>query len=476
MFRLLCLFCCLSSLLPAQRNFPSAAVPGAVDTIFHNIRDRHPYPATVAGLKALEAARTQVHSEVEKAVVGRDSIAYPEFIRLVAPLQHITGCGHLILEPHFDSLETQAIRENYLPLQMTLLPDGRHVLYAGLKTLRDSFLPGTEVVALGGEPVGPLLESLAFFSGLNDQGNEAAGVLKVIRYPSIYYQWHYGRQKQLAVTLRDDNGTLHQDTIVAVHRPYVDPKKEKTDINKTLEFRFSEDGQAGILTIRKFSSYRFSNGNYYKFLRQVFDTLQTTQTRQLVIDIRDNGGGSSDRINTLYRYLADRKFRFAGAAIMNGPARAEPGEKQRITRRRASGAVTKRERKLQRIVTRPIRPFKAERRFTGAVVVVVNELSFSASGIFARYVQGSGRGKLVGTMAGASAGITYGASSEGKPIYIGPEQNFELKVNTMGLVPEFPEAGNVTPDVIVPLSQPALRAGRDEQLERALELVAGKSE
>ncbi len=72
---------------------------------------------------------------------------------------------------------------------------------------------------------------------------------------------------------------------------------------------------------------------------------------------------------------------------------------------------------------------------------------------------------------GASAGITYGGRSDGRHTYVGPEDNFGIKVNTIGLMPGFPVPGNVTPDVIVPLTVAALRAGQDEQLERALEVV-----
>jgi len=461
-------------LLFGQRNFPANSVAETSEEIFTIIKDRHPFAASLEGLKALEAARTQVQIEVKEAVQGRDSVSYPEFIQLMAPLQEVTGCGHLILEPHFDSLESSAIRENYLPLQMVLLEDGRHVLKTGLRTTQDTFPPGTEVTAIEGAPVGPLLKSLAYFSGLNDQGNDYAGRMKIIRFPSIYYQWHYGLKKQLEVTLKTDGGAIRKEVILAENRPYIDPKKVKTDINKTLAFSFSEDGETGILDINKFSSYKFTNGNYYKFIRNVFDTLHKTNTQQLIIDIRDNGGGSSDRISALYRYLSDREFQFSSATISTGPARALPGEKGKVARRRAAGAITKKERRIQKALTKKIKPMKEGLLFSGRVVVLVNELSFSASGIFARYVQGSGRGKLVGMPAGASAGITYGAKSDGKHTYVGPEDNFEIKVNTIGLVPEFSAPGNVTPDVTVPLTVAALRAGRDEQLERALEVVGEK--
>ncbi len=474
MLRLTFLLFFLPLSLTGQRNFPADAVDSTAQQIFTEIKNRHPFSVTLEGLAALEGARAQVQEKVKQAVQGRDSISYPEFTELISPLQQVTDCGHLILEPHFDSLENLAIRENILPLQMTLLQDGRHVLLKGLLTTQDSFPPGTDVVALGDKPIGPLLESLAWFSGLNDQGNDVAGLQKIIRFPSTYYQWHYGLQEEIDIRLRTEAGVIVDRVINGRHRPYVDPKKAVTDINKTLKFRFSEDGAAGILRIRKFSSYQFNNGNYFRFLRQVFDTLRETNTQQLVIDIRDNTGGASGRINALYRYLAERPFRFASEAIITGPARAKPGEKKKTTRRRASGAVTKAQRKVQKSLTAPIKPYKEDVRFKGNVVVLINELSFSASGIFARYVQGSGRGKLVGTPAGASATITYGANRNKDPLYVGPADNFELKVNTIGLVPEYPVPGNVTPDVLVPITLEALKAGKDEQLEVALEVVAGR--
>ncbi|MEM9928533.1 MAG: S41 family peptidase [Bacteroidota bacterium] len=474
MFRYLFLLLLFPALLSAQRYFPVGAIDSTAERIFTEIKEKHPFPASLKGLAALEAARTQVQSKIETAVAGQDSITYAAFMELMAPLQQVTDCGHLILEPHFDSLENQALRENVLPLEMTLMPDGRHVLYKGLKTTLDSFPPGTEVLTLGGKPIGPLLASMAPFSGLNDQGNNAASRLKVIRFPSLFYQWHYGLHPRVELQLRDVAGEVHDRIIEGVHRPYVDPKKVATDINKTLSFRFSEDGKTGILKIKKFSAYKFKNGNYYRFIRHVFDTLRQTNTDQLVIDIRDNTGGSSGRINALYRYFAKKPFKFSSQAIVTGPARAQPGEPVKIARLRATGAVSKSERKVQKALTKTIKPFKKKFRFTGKVVVLINEISFSASGIFARYVQASGRGKLVGMTAGASSDITYGGSRKKDPVFIGPNDCFELKVNTIGLVPEFPVPGNVTPDVEVPITMAALRAGRDEQLEVALDVVAGR--
>ncbi|MEM1359369.1 MAG: hypothetical protein AAGF89_14275, partial [Bacteroidota bacterium] len=91
----------------------------------------------------------------------------------------------------------------------------------------------------------------------------------------------------------------------------------------------------------------------------------------------------------------------------------------------------------------------------------------------ARFVQGSGRGKLVGTTSGAAAGTTFGGNSKTrKPVYLGPNDALELRVNTIGLTLPFPIAGNVSPDVNVPITEQGLKTGKDEQLEAALRVVA----
>lgn len=451
--------------------FPSDAVPGAIDTIYTRIKERHPYPATVEGLRALDAALAQVQGEVKAQVDGRDSIPDYEFVGLVEPLQEATNCGHLILEPYLDTSELRVIRSNTFPLRMIRVETGDYVLRAGLQFTTDSLPPGTTVTAINGREVSALLHELAPFSGINDDGNQEALIYKVAYYPMELYQRYYGPQDSVVITTKGDDGVAKDYTVKAKKIKYLDPKKNKTPIAKTMTFKFSEDEKTGILTIKKFSVYKFTDGDYYKFLRHVFDTLQQTGTDQLIIDIRNNGGGNSNRINTLYRYLSDSKFYFTADARMTGPTRAEPGESAKTTRRREAGAVTRRDRRLQRNLSKPLKPFKENRVYQGKVVVLINELSFSASGLFARMVQGYGRGKLVGGVSGASADIMYGASKQGKPILIGPDEDFQLKVNTIGLIPKYPLKGNITPDYVVPVTLAGIRAGRDEQMEKGLEVL-----
>lgn len=449
---------------------PAAAVPGMAEEVFSTIRDVHPIGFRAEGIAALEGARSQVQGKVESVVQGRDSIAYHEFAALVAPLQRVTGCGHLILLPYRDSLTDVRLRENRFPIAMYPDPEtGKYFLREGLRTTTDSLPPGTDILSINGVPTGALVQQVSVFSGVNDQGNDRAGRVAVARFFSTPYQRYYGLQDSIVIQLDPARYTPATRAVYPRHRPYVDPKKTLTDINKTLQFRLSEDGAVGILTIRSFKAIRFNNGNYYRYIREVMDSLNTGGIDKLIIDIRGNTGGRAERITSLYSYLSTQKFYFAENAALTGPAKAVAGESTKDRKRRERGAVTRRERKLHRMITRKNKPAKARRRFTGEVIVLIDEVSFSASGMFARYVQGSGRGLLVGATSGASAGVTYGSNSDGKHL-LGPRDDFSLWVNSIALQLPYATTGNVVPDVEVPLTAGDVRAGKDLALEKALEL------
>lgn len=462
----------LCTCVSAQKMLPVEVLPGLVDSIHGKITELHPFAFMPEGVKALEAARTQVQATVKEASHEKDSVSLLAFTKLASPLQEATNCGHLILAPFYDSTTYKAVREKVFPMVLTKVEDGRHLLQRGLRTSTDSLPTATQITAINGQKVGPMIESMRYFAGLNDQGNVAATRAAIARYPALYYQNFYGLQDSLEIEIVDSLGRAGTRILYPTHHPYINPKKTKTDINKTLQFKLSDDAKTGIITIRSFKTMEFYNGNYYRFLRNTFDSIKTLGLDQLVIDIRNNTGGSSGRINYLYAFIAEQPFQFCSRATLTGPTQAVAGENASVTQLRLAGAVSKRERKIQRSLTKFIKPRKKKERYTGRVVVLINEISFSASGMFARFVQGSGRGKLVGATAGAAASTTFGGNSKTrKPIYLGPDNALELRVNTLGLTLPFPIAGNVTPDVAVPITAQGLKTGADEQLEAALKTL-----
>lgn len=472
MYRLLftpLLILLLGTCARAQKMLPVDVVPGMVDEVYELIRDEHPFGARALTREELDRARTQVQKNVVEAMAGRDSLPYHEFTALVSPLQRATRCGHLILGPYGDSLSDARLRENYFPLQMIPIDSGAtFVLRKKVPTATgDTLLPGTIVRAADDMPLPELMPRLAVFAGVNDQANDYASLTVTARGFYLPYQRYYGRRDSIILTLDDGS----KPVIYPRHRPYVDPKEVPGDINESLRFRLSDDRQTGIMDIRSFSAVKYENGNYFKWIAGVMDSLRTGNTPNLIIDLRGNTGGSSGRISYLYSYLSPDRFRFADGVEMTGPLRAQPGDSPKKTKRLEAGAVTRRERRIQRNLTKELKPRKDDKRYQGKVIVLIDEITFSASGMFARYVQGSGRGTLIGTTSGASANITYGGSMglDKKKLLIGPNNEFRMRVNNVRLLLPYATPGNVTPDITITPTIKDIREGKDVILNAALE-------
>lgn len=445
------------------------------EAIYQTIKDKHPSVFRPEGLAALDVARTQVLGDLAEAMTGQDSIPYHTFARLVSPLQQATQCGHLILEPYVDSLTDVSLRENYFGLLLMPVDSGKHfMLSRGIRTTTDSLTPGIFVHSVNGIPTPELIDQLSYFNGINDQGNNFASKTLAARTISLQFQRYYGLQDSLTLATSLGDGPVEQQILLPKHRPYKIPKKTVGDINKVLQFELSDDGLTGILTIKSFSVLKFNNGNYYKYIAGVMDSLNAGNVPNLVIDLRGNTGGNSNRINNLFSYLSERNFRFCQQAEFTGPTKAVPGESLRDRKRRENGAVSRKQRRLQKRLTRLMKPQKEHKRYTGKVAVLIDEITFSASGMFARFVQGSGRGILVGTTSGASANVTYGASTDDDKNYYGPNDDFRLRINGIMLELPFPIPGNVTPDVTVTPTPEGIREGKDEILEAALGILQSK--
>lgn len=107
-------------------------------------------------------------------------------------------------------------------------------------------------------------------------------------------------------------------------------------------------------------------------------------------------------------------------------------------------------------------------RYQGRVVVLVDRASGSAAEIFAAVLQDHGRAKLVGRRtAGAVLGSWFYGLPDGGELQLSREDYYAPKGRRI-------ERAGVEPDYAIPRTFEDLRAGRDRDLEIALELLRGE--
>jgi len=229
----------------------------------------------------------------------------------------------------------------------------------------------------------------------------------------------------------------------------------------------------------------FGQGNHKKFYKETFAKIDSAQCENLIIDLRDNGGGSLDEIENLYAYLALKPFKFInkaetktripatkamfskrGVGLLEGTFRilAAPGllvyDLLHFKKENGKRYYKLTKSKLQK-------PHKTN--FKGKIYVLTNGYSFSASSVLATNLRGTARAFFVGEETGGA----YNGTVAGQSKYVTlPNSKVRMKFGMLQVESPYqidPNGYGIKPDVeIIPTQKDRLQK-RDPELDWVLE-------
>ena len=294
------------------------------------------------------------------------------------------------------------------------------------------------------------------------------------------YKNLYGLGDSLQVEYEDSSGNL-KTTKLSVFKPLNDslklrqvtgPPRQVPSGNAIRSLQIDSSLSSGYMTITSFSR---GNG-LKKFYRNSFAVLKEKQIRNLVIDVRSNGGGDVGLSTLLTRYLIDRHFKLADSiyAIKSG---SEYGKYIRfylfyklgllfVTKKGEDGHYHFRYYEKHRF--KPT----TKNHYNGQVYVVIGGASFSATTIFAHSLQGQRNVKLVGEETGGGA---YGNSAWMIPDLKLPETgiSFRLPLFRMIMDKEAIASGRgIRPDVYIVPTPEDIRKGKDPKIVKLQEWIS----
>ena len=382
----------------------------------------------------------------------RNSITTPitseEFFEKLSPVIYSIRQGHNNLRPALLKT-TSRQRANgkgiKAPIaQFEYMIDDNRLFITKNKSADSTIQAGTEIIAINGESAQKILQKC--YSLFTSDGYNTTFFPRAVSF-QYYYSIIYPEWKDSICFSLQKNENARE--------VYVKSVKENTKLQKPNTRKLSFLTADSTVAILKISN--FSLGNYRKFYKQCFATLSAAKTQTLVIDLRNNPGGSLGEIAYLYSFLTDSAFVFVDKAEITSPfIHAFQGKSLGDFLKGKSILL-----KISMTLYYPIlyatystidllstskkqdgkyyysyssskikQPNK--NRFTGKIYVLANGGSFSASCILLSNLQGSKRAFVVGEETGGAYNGTVAGRMTTKTL---PNSKLRLTVGMQAIQP-----------------------------------------
>lgn len=364
-----------------------------------------------------------------QVIAARDTREYYEVLMRFAPLLHD---GHTNIYP------PKELRPHFYarPPLLTAMIDGKVlVTFVGSERLaKQGIRVGDEITAIDGiEVTRYAREQVAPYESSSTPQDMA---VRMYTYALL------SGDKDVPLKLGLDDGHGRRRTLVVARDNYVDRHSPPSFVFRQLP------GGVAYLSLDQFET-KASSEAFMQHLPQIM------QAKALILDVRDNGGGSDRYGFEILSHLT--------AAPIPGPRSTELSVDPVA---RANGNLTLEWRPLDG--SGASYPHRTSPIFTGPVAVLTSARTFSAAEDFVMAFDALKRGILVGQRTGGSTGMPMSFDLPG-----GGSARICVKWDSYPDGREFVDKG-ISPDVEVAPSVADIRHGRDPVIARAAELLRAR--
>ncbi len=249
------------------------------------------------------------------------SKTYRDFYNIICQLTDFEGSVHNYNElpkKIYAALKNEG--SGYCPLQIKQIGNKM------IMNIKGKDIPlGSEIISINGEPIDSICKNLYKYY-TTDGVNTTGKYIGINGSFAKYYRLHYGLKEEFVITYKKHNEQVMKSTTLksigyAAYNTnfgnrYSKPFDDLDYINyDKLKDKYSYekiDANTGILTINTFViGWNEKDANhkiYVKYLDSIFTIIKKEKIKNIIVDVRHNGGGTDPNDLVSYTYFAQKEF------------------------------------------------------------------------------------------------------------------------------------------------------------------------
>lgn len=422
-----------------------------------------------------------------------DSLTEFRFRNKIAWALSNIRCGHTSVRfSKSYSKKLKHIKIAQFPLALKTWRDSIVVVGSAFKN--DSiFKRGTVITSINGLSNRQVLDSMFRFISTDGYSDNFKSQVCSLNFPGYYFN-AFGPSEKYTIGYIDSTGveriavinqynpkndTSKQSKTVAIKKQVpAEPVKRKEEpppvIFASRSLQIDTTNSIAFMRIATFSS-----GKLKKFFRRSFRKIQKEHIKNLIIDLRENGGGNIGNSIYLEKYLSAKPFKVAdtvAANTKNIPYKKyiRPGllywfAMQLTTHKKEDGRAH-----FGYYENHLFKP-KSSNHFDGRIYVLQGGFTFSASTMLISSLKGQSNITIVGEESG---GGNYGNSAVYLPTIVLPNSKLRITMPLYRIVIDSNKQKNgrgVMPDITMPPSSVAIRQNIDLKMQTVLKIIKDSS-
>ncbi|MDP1844419.1 MAG: S41 family peptidase [Sediminibacterium sp.] len=418
-----------------------------------------------------------------------DSINEIDFRNKIAYWLNEIKCGHTVVR--FSKATSKQVQKNktpLFPLQIKVWNDSLVVLANTHQ--KDSVLKrGTIIQSINGIPNIQLTDSIFKYIATDGYANNHKNQLLSNAFP-FWYANTFGIDSAYTIEYIDSTGQKNTTIIPHVYKDSLTINSSKSKAARTIDtssYRISKRQQLQLSrrsllidTAAQTAYMRlntFSRGGLRRFFRKSFKQINSQSIQNLVIDLRNNGGGKVNNSIRLTQYLIDHPFKI-GDSVVATSRKFTYGryiQSSWIYWLAMNFAASKENdgsihyKRYEQHYYEPI----SRNHYNGNIYLVQGGYTFSASTMFIAALKGQKNTTVIGEETG---GGYYGNSAMHIPTIVLPNSKIRVSLPMYRLVMdrERVKGRGIMPDLNILPSSHAIKMGVDPKMIAVKQLIQSK--